>query len=185
MMKLLALPLLFAVSGCVPLLVGGGLATGYMAIQERGLEAAARDTALKAEIKAALSEFDPISITNTAVLVQRGDVVIAGTVPSGSLKRQFDKSVRSIKGVRRFYNHLEVMPASVKDYSKDAWISARLKADMLKDKNVFSINYHFTTVAGNVYVLGIAQNSREKEAVLYYARRIKGVAGVHDFITFK
>lgn len=185
MIRLLLLPVFFVMGGCVPLLLGGGLATGYMAAQERGIEAAAKDTALKTEIVYKLSELDAKSLANSTVLVQRGDVVLAGTVPTGSLKRRFDSAIRSIKGVRRFYNHLEVMPADIKDYSKDAWITARLRADMLTDKKVFSINYHYTTVAGSVYVLGIAQNRTEKNAVLHYARRIKGVVAVHDFVTFK
>ena len=44
MIRLLLLPVFIIFGGCAPVLIGGGVATGYMALQERGIEAAAKDT---------------------------------------------------------------------------------------------------------------------------------------------
>jgi len=66
------------------------------------------DTKIKAEVKAKLTADRFSNIVNVDVSVTNGIVTIAGEVPNQSVKAEAEAEVRSVKGVKRVENNLQV-----------------------------------------------------------------------------
>ena len=179
------LPLLasFAVSGCVPVIIGGVATAGYMAAQERGAKVALKDAAIKTHIKDRLTSVRYQYLTEVEVTVLQGDVFLTGVVKSPKAKAEIERLVMGVPDVRRVYNELfsdNIYPA--KQYSSDAWVVSQLKARMLGAQDIYSINYFVRVVNGTGYLIGLSESQAEKERVLHLARTTKGVRKVVDFI---
>src|SRR5579864_7168466 len=84
-----AMSLPLALGGCAGALVVGGLAAaggaGYAAGQERGLNVAASDFAVKTDIEKALIATDPRLQTGVTTSVYEGRVLLTGRLPSEQL----------------------------------------------------------------------------------------------------
>jgi len=70
-------------------------------------------------------------------------------------------------------------------YAKDSWIIAKLRARMMFEKRVLSINYNIDCVNGVVYLMGIAQDQDELNRVMHLARNISGVQNVISYVRLK
>jgi osmotically-inducible protein OsmY len=76
-----------------------------------------------------------------------------------------------VAGVKGLYDEVEVAPpGSTWDATKDAWITARLRSEMMLDANIRSGNYTIDTSNGTVYLIGSARTQAELEL----ANRIAG-----------
>ncbi len=80
-------------------------------------------------------------------------------------------------------NEIEVKDkSSLTDSAQDIWIATQLKAKILIDSEVSSINYSIETVNGIVYLIGIAQNQAELDRVTNHARNIRYVEKVVSYV---
>jgi len=71
------------------------------------------------------------------------------------------------------------------DASAFGLIANTLRANMLTDKAILSINYSVTVDNATIYLLGIAQNREELDRVMAYARAISGVRRVVNHVILK
>ncbi|RYE14641.1 MAG: BON domain-containing protein, partial [Rickettsiales bacterium] len=67
---------------------------------------------------------------------------------------------------------------AIKDYSIDSWITTQIKARLLINKYIRSVNYNIETVDKTVYLFGIAQNDEESKSVSSIASTTKYVKHV-------
>jgi osmotically-inducible protein OsmY len=89
-------------------------------------------------------------------------------------------------GVRALYDEIEVAPpGSTWDGAKDAWITARLRSEMLLDPDMRSGNYTIDTSNGSVYLIGSARNQAELELATRIARYIPGVKRVVSYVELR
>jgi osmotically-inducible protein OsmY len=89
-------------------------------------------------------------------------------------------------GVREVINEIKVSDkGGISAYARDSWVTAELKARLLFDKKVQSINYSVETVDGTVYLMGIAQNRDELDRVQSYARTLAYVKQVVSYVRMK
>jgi osmotically-inducible protein OsmY len=90
------------------------------------------------------------------------------------------------KGVKEVIDEIRVTPkeGDIGDYTRDAWITTKLKSQMLFDKNIASRNYNIKTVGAVVYIMGIAQNQQELNRVTDYARNMSSVVKVISYARF-
>ena len=63
-------------------------------------------------------------------------------------------------------------------YAEDAWISNRIRLDLLTDTGISSVNFNVETVDKVVHLTGIARSQKELGLVIDHAARIPGVARV-------
>ena len=66
--------------------------------------------------------------------------------------------------------------------AEHVWIESQIKALLLAEKGVTSVNYRWQSVKNVVYIMGEAQSSAELDKVLSIVRRIKGVTKVVSHI---
>ena len=112
--------------------------------------------------------------------------MLTGSVQTGAHKRRATLLVRSIKGVKKVINELQVTgDGTLSDTANDLWIETKLKARLVGADGVSSINYRWRSVNGVVYFIGVAQNRRELAQVVRVARDMNHVNKVVTHVRIK
>ncbi len=184
----IALPL--ALGGCVGALVVGGLAAaggaGYAAAQERGVNGAASDFAIKTDIEKGLMTADPQLQAGVTTTVYEGRVLLTGRVASQQMKAAAEQIAGKTHDVRALYDELEVASAAgVWDDTKDAWITSRVRSEMVLDPDIRSVNYTIDTANGSVYLIGSARSPGELDRATRIARYVPGVTRVVSYVELR
>lgn len=189
-LALLPIALSLALGGCAGALVVGGLAAaggaGYAAGQERGVNGAASDFAIKTDIEKGLIAADPQLQARITTSVYGGRVLLTGRVPTDQMKATAEQIVRQTHDVRTLYDEVEVASAeSAWDDAKDAWITTRVRSEMVLDPNVKSVNYTIDTANGSVYLIGSARTQGELDRATQIARYVPGVRRVVSYVELR
>lgn len=172
--------------GCAVAVIGGlagAGAAGYAAGQERGVSGDVHDFTTKTNIQVAWMKATPSLPSNLDVTVYDGRALLTGVVGSPGAKAEAGRLAQGVAGVRALYNQIEVAPGeSAWDMASDAWITAKLRSDLILDKRIRSLNYTVETVKGSVYLIGSARTQGELERATSWARNIPGVRRVMSFV---
>lgn len=172
--------------GCVEAVVGGAAATGVAASQERGLGGAAGDLQIRSEINFLWLKHDEKMYVAVGLNVHEGRVLLTGKVPTPQARVDAVRLAWQAKNVKEVINEIQVdQPGGIGEYASDAWISNQLRARLLFDADVSSINYSVVTVAGTVYLMGIARSQSEIDRVTTHARNIANVRRVISYVRVK
>jgi osmotically-inducible protein OsmY len=183
---LLAAASSIGLGACTPVVVGAGAAAGVSAAQERGLTGTIGDTETRLEINRLWLQESASLYTKVNLQVQEGRVLLTGNVPSPDARLSAVRLAWQAKGVREVINEIEVSDTdSLMDAARDEWISAELKARILVDTAIVSINYSIETVNQVVYLIGVAQSQAELKRVIDYARDIAYVRRVVSYVRLK
>lgn len=159
--------------------VGAGAVVGVGAAQERGLKAAATDTAIKLAISERLLSHEIRLFTKVTATVVEGQAMLTGAVQESKTRDLAGRMAGDVTGVRKVLNEIQVTPGGdILDYSHDAGISAKLRAEIFNDPEVRDINYAIETVNSVVYLIGIARTQKEIDRVIDHARDVAGVRRV-------
>ncbi len=181
LLKFLCLSMtLVVLSACDPItVIGAGALVGATAAEERGIEGFASDTNIRAKINYAWMTHDSKLIDQVSLSVQKGVVVLTGIVENQKLKMDAVRLAQQTKGVLKVVDEIKLgTPAGFQDYTRDAWISAKLKTALLMDERIRSRNYSIRAVDKIIYLTGIAQDQQELELVKAHAREIPNVRQV-------
>ncbi len=175
-----------ALGGCAGVAVGAGATTGVAALQERGLEVAARDTRLEAEIIAQWLTHNDKLVTKLGVEVYEGRVLLTGAVDGEAMRVDAVRLTWKVAGIKDVLNEIQIVADSdFSDLARDTWLTTQLKSKLTFDQDVLAINYAVETVNGVVYLIGIAQNRAELERVVGHARDIEYVRNVISHVRVK
>jgi osmotically-inducible protein OsmY len=183
----LAAPLM--AGGCAAAIVGGIAAAGgagYAANQERGVGGTANDFKIKTDIQNAWIKADPNLQADLNVTVYEGRTLLTGAVPSPQMKIEAKNIAGGVPGVRVVYDEVEVAPPeSAWRSAKDAWISARVRSDLVFNGKVRSVNYTVETVNGSVYLIGSARSQAELDQATAAARYTPDVKRVVSYVEIR
>lgn len=178
-----AVPLL---SGCAETIIGVGATGAVAASQERGMGGAVGDTQIRTAINYLWLDYNKDMYHQLNLNVHEGRVMLTGVVARQDLRDEAIKRAWRAKGVKEVIDEIIVDPkGSSGTYARDSWIATQLKAKLMFDKNIFSINYSTETVRGQIYVLGIAQDATERDLMLNNARSIEYVRRVVSYVLLK
>ncbi len=177
---------MLGLSGCAGVVIGAGAAVGVAAMQERGVEEAARDLGIEAEIGEKWLRKDHKMFVALGVESYEGRVLLTGIAPTEEIRAEAVDLAWKVEGVKEVYNEIVVSESSdLIDSANDSWISTQLRSKITFDKKILAINYHIDTVNGTIYLLGIAQNRKELERVIAHAKNITYVRGIVDHVRVK
>jgi osmotically-inducible protein OsmY len=184
----IGLPL--ALGGCVGALIVGGLGAaaggGYVAAQERGVTGAADDVALKADIERELMKQDPQLQAGITTTVFGGRVLLTGRVANPEMKAAAEQIAGRTHDVRTLYDEIEVAPpAGAWDDANDAWVTTRVRSELVVDPDVRSVNYTIDTANGSVYLIGSARSQAELDRATQIARYVPGVRRVVSYVEIR
>lgn len=173
-------------AGCVGLAAGAGATGATMAAQERGFEGGVTDTAIRGRINALWSDHDEEMWRKITLSVSEGRVMLTGRVPSNQMMSDAVRLAWKAEGVNEVINEIQVDDkGEFGDFFRDTWIMAQLKTKLALDDRVSSINYSIDSVAGVVYLFGIAQDSDELKRVTNHAKNLDYVRKVVTHVWLK
>jgi len=184
----LGLAAAMTLAACSPsgMVVGAGATAGVAASEERGLKGAGNDALIRVEINKAwiTEDFDTFNRLN--LQIYEGRVLISGRVPNQANADRVVELAWRAKDVREVINEIEIAEGGgLNDFANDALINARLDSELLFDSKISSINYSTRSVAGTVYLLGVAQDREELDRVFRVTRSIPNVKRVVSHVILK
>lgn len=166
--------------------VGAGAAVGATAVQDRGIEGAARDTWIRTEINQRLLATSGELFLDVHLQVQNGRVLLSGTVPTPESRVKAVRIAWQSDGVREVINEIELSDKdSLAEYARDRWIEARLRTRLLTDRAVNSLNISIESVNQSVYLIGIVHSRDEMERVVAHAKNVPYVRRVVNYLALK
>ena len=186
LLLLVALPLGGSLSGCGSLIVGGAATGGTAAVQERSVGDAVDDLTIRAQLNQLFFEDNVELLQSVSFNVIEGRVLLKGSVKKQEHRIHALELAWQASGVREVINEIQVTDqGGIVNYARDTWISTQLKAEILFDMDILSINYNVETINGVIYLVGIAQDQAELDKVVDHARRIKNVKKVVSHVVMK
>jgi osmotically-inducible protein OsmY len=187
-MVVLALIGAVALAACSPttVAVGAGATVGATAVQDRGIDGAASDTWIRAEINQRLLATSGDLFLDVHLQVQNGRVLLSGAVPNPKARVDAVRIAWLSDDVREVINEMELSDdGSFADYARDRWIETRLRAKLLTDRAVNSLNISIESVNQSVYLIGIAHSEDELTRVIAHAKNVPYVRRVVSYVALK
>jgi osmotically-inducible protein OsmY len=172
---------LLLLAACTPTgaVIGAGATAGVAASEERGIKGSVRDAGIRIEINDLWLNEGLDLYNQVGLQIYEGRVLLTGRVPTEQMADQATRLAWQPDNVREVINEIQVKQgAGIEAFARDALINARLDSALLFTDGISSINYSTRTVAGTVYLLGVAQNQAELDRVFQVARNIPDVKEV-------
>lgn len=173
-------------SGCGSLFIGAVATGGAAAVEERSIGNVVDDLTIRAELNQLFFEDNFDLLQSVSFSVIEGRVLLKGSVKTQEDRIRGLELAWQASGVREVINEIQVTDqGGIVNYARDTWISTQLKAEILFDMDILSINYNVETINGIIYVVGIAQDQAELDKVVDHARRIENVKQVVSHVVMK
>lgn len=179
--------LLLVLSGCMQTAFIGTATTVATSVQEeRGFGGVWDDTKIRTKINAAWLSEQPALLTKVELSVREGRVLLTGSVDTPEEQIEAVRLAWSVDGVREVFDEIKVGEGGgIWGYTKDALVTTELRADLMFDNNISSINYSLKTVNGIVYLMGVAQDQEELDRVIKHASKNGNVKKVVSYVRMK
>ena len=180
---LVLLALSLGLSGCVGAIAGVGAAAVAAGSTEKGLGTSFADSVIRVKLADAFVQEDVNLFSDVSAKVNNGSVLLTGNVETPEAKVEATKITWQIRGVIEVINEIEVKDtSSLKDIAKDVAAAAQMRAKLIGDKNISSINFSVDVVNGTVFLSGIAASEAEMLAVIDHARELRFAQEVVNYI---
>ncbi len=175
---------LLALTACAaPGIVAGAATAGLTVAQERSIGTVIDDTAIELQIQHYLLQASDGLFIRVGIEVHEGRVLLTGVVPAPDDRVEAVRQAWQVNGVLEVINEVQVSDrAGITDYLRDVKITSQLRFKMLRDRDIFDVNYTVETVNGIVYLMGIARSRPELDKVTTHARNIAGVQKVFSHV---
>ena len=175
--------LLILIQSCAPLIGAAGIASLSSASKEKGLGASITDTIISTKISNKIFKYNPDLIKDTRVFVNNGSVLLTGKVKKPENKIELTKIIWKIKGVREVNNEVQIIDvSSIKNIARDLASIGEIKARILTNKKINSLNFSIDVVNDIAYLSGIAGNDEEMKLVKDNAASARFIKTVFNFI---
>ena len=180
--KILFLLSFVILSSCVGYSSTGVLGTGVsIALDPRSLGTQIDDSIMQQNLRAKLLSADKSYIISVKTKILDGRIFLTGKVNSVEDKLKITKLAWEIKGARSVKNDLRIKEEfNFKRSAKDLLLTSQLRAALIANKKVKSVNYNIDSYKKKIYIYGIAQNDTERDEV---TREAKQILDVEDVIT--
>ena len=171
---------LLALTACAaPGIVAGAVTASLAVAQERSIGTVIDDTAIELQIQHYLLQASDDLFIRVGIEVHEGRVLLTGVVPAPDDRVEAVRQAWQVNGVLEVINEVQVTNrAGITDYLRDVKITSKLRFKMLRDRDIFDVNYTVETVNGIVYLMGMAGSRPELDKVTTHARNIAGVQKV-------
>ena len=174
---LAAATLAAALSACAPLIVGGAVVGGVMAVDRRTAGTQIEDEGIELRaanrIREALGDRAHVNVTS-----YNRQVLLTGEVFNEADKAAIEQAATRVDGVRSVVNDLGVMwPSSTSERSRDLLLAGKVKATFVDAAGLSASAFHITVERGVVYLMGRV-TEEEAQRAIDLARTVSGVAKV-------
>ena len=168
---------------CGPLIGTVGMISLSAASKEKGIGTTISDNVIKTKISNLVYKLDKNLINDTKIFVNNGAVLITGKVNKPSNKIELTKLAWNIRGVNEVNNELQITDtSSIKNIARDLASLGEIRARIMSDKQINSLNYSIDVVNDKVYLSGIATSKEEMLLVKKHASSARYVKEVYNYI---
>lgn len=126
--------------------------------------------------------------------------MLTGTLDDAGVRSEVESLAKQDSRITIIHNHIQVVTKAEKEARRkqkeeggdeksgagqainDFWIETKIKAQLLTQSNVTSVNYFYRSVLNHIYVIGESANAPEKSMVLSIIRATEGVKSVQEHI---
>lgn len=178
---LMALTLCLTLSGCSSVLT----ATRDKPIDDdrgtRTLGSKIDDSLIETKVKVNVAKASPDLDQNSHIVVSsyNGVVLLAGQTPRADLKAAAEQAAGQVQRVKTVHNELQVMEnSSILARNNDAWLTTKIKTQMLADSGVPGSRIKVITENGIVYLLGLVTQQEGAQAT----NVVQSVSGVQKIV---
>jgi len=183
MLQIMVVLLGLSLSGCVGAFAGVGAAAVAAGNTEKGLGTSISAGVIRVKLADRFIQSDANLFTNVSVSVNDGAVLLTGNVEKPEHKVEATQLAWQTRGVIEVINEIEINDkSSIKDIAKDLAAAAQLRAKLIAEQGVSSINFSVDVVNGTVFLTGIASSEEEMNTVVALARELRFATNVVNYI---
>jgi osmotically-inducible protein OsmY len=168
--------------------------------ENRSTEDQVTDTKIHTGILDRVKNKDKGLLLDISVDVWEQRVMITGTLDDSNVRSAIESLAREDSRIKVLHNEIQIVTKAEKEARReqkekggeeksgagqavnDFWIETKIKAQLLTDSNVGSVNYFYRSVLNKVYVIGKASSSVEEQLVLSIMKQTEGVKSVTEYI---
>ena len=173
----------FALTSCIETAVGLGTAAVAASTTEKGFSTSVSDTVIEAKLTDKFIQNDASFVTGVQSSVSNGSVLMTGKLDTQDQKILATRLAWEIRGVKEVINEIQIVSEkSLKSTARDLAASAQLRAALIGDQEISSLNYSIDVVNGIVYLSGVAANEKERERVILHAQALRFAKKVVNYI---
>lgn len=145
------------------------------------------DTVLSTRIKSALMANPQINSYDFKLATRNGDVLLSGFVDSRAQINLAMDTVRAVDGVKSVQNNMTIKTGSptVGNKVDDGITTARVKAALLADTGIRSLDIRVVTRVGTVQLSGFVNNQAQMDHAMQLASGVQGVLEVSNEMQIK
>ena len=177
---------LFIISGCQTAYMTGISKAVLIDKEERSFNNYVEDTIILAQLKNEYFSNNENIFFQVSVDIREGRVMLTGIVEKIDERIEATKLAWGIKGVNEVINEIQISnDEGILDYADDLIMKTKINAKLLLEKNILNLNYSVEVVNGIVYLIGIAQDQNELDAVTEISKNTYGVNSVISYVRLK
>jgi len=173
-------------SGCAEVINATTSKPIEMKANERTMGAKLNDNEIETAAKVNIKKADPqLEHAHVNIDSFNGIVLVTGQVPSDELRNLVADTVYKLNPVREIHNELVVSePTNFAARSQDAWISTKIKAQLLADSETQSRRVHFITENQTVFLMGIVTHAEADRIVnmVSHTADVQKVVKVFEYV---
>jgi len=152
-------------------------------VDERNVKTIAGDTKIKGEILEKFIDDKTVKTLDISASCYEGRVYLIGEYESTKEKERAVEIAKNTKGVISVTTYLvpkdKNSPCGTKENLE---ITAKVKAKLVGDKNIWSTNIDIKTIQCTVVLWGLVGSDEEIRKSVEYAKSVDGVKGVKSYI---
>ena len=168
---------------CAPLVGTVGMVSLGAASKEKGIGTSINDNLIKTKISNLIYKYNKDLIADTKVFVNNGSVLFTGKLINPNDKIEFTKLAWNIRGVNEVNNEIQVTDmTSIKNIARDIASLGEIRARLMSDKSINSLNFSIDVVNDKAYVSGVATSELEMNLVKNHASSARFINEVYNYI---
>ena len=180
-LSLLALTLYLGISGCSSVINASREAPIDDDRGTRTFGSKIDDSLIETKVSVNIAKANPDLDNASHIVVTsfNGIVLLAGQTPRADLKQLAEQTASQVQKVKKVNNELQVTgPSSMLARSNDAWLTSKIKTEMLTDSAIPGSRIKVVTENGIVYLLGLLTQAEATRAT----NLVQGVGGVQKIV---
>ncbi len=168
---------------CGPIVSTVGMVSLGAASKEKGLGTSINDNLIKTKISNLIFKFNKELIADTKIFVNSGSVLFTGKVKNPNDKIEFTKLAWTIRGVKEVNNEIQITDTtSIKNIARDIASLGEIRARIMSDKSINSLNYSIDVVNDKAYISGVASDEVEMNLVKNHVSSARFIKEVYNYI---
>lgn len=165
----------------------GCVGTIYSAtVDERNISTITDDKTIEWTILKRMADKESGDILNVSVTSYEGRVFIVGEYENYEQKNRILRIAKGVEGVKSVSSYMiKSDPNHPCGTQEDVTITAKVKANLIADKSIWSTNVNVSTLQCEVVLWGTVGTKEEVSKSIFHAKSVTKVRGVKSFLKYK